>query len=69
MGELAKNGIPFQKMRQRLCVRKIIDRYNLDVLIALRRAEYISTDPAEPVDTNFYRHDALLGKIVASSQF
>ena len=54
LAERAENGVILEKMRQGLCVGQIIYRHKFDVVPMQTCPDYISTDPAEAIDTNLY---------------
>ena len=52
----AENGIVLQKMRQGLGVGKIVNGDEFDVVAMQTRADHISADAAEAVDSYFDCH-------------
>src|SRR5207302_5505456 len=51
--QITQHRIVFQKMRQRLRVGNIVDRDEVDVLVAQRGAKDVAADAAKSVDTHF----------------
>ena len=49
--EFPMDRVPFQQMRERLSVGKIIDRAHVFDLLLRHRTEHVATDPSEAVDS------------------
>jgi len=54
--QIAENRIVLEEVRERLRIRNVIHRYNLNVLIAERRPRDVPADAAKPIDPNFNWH-------------
>ena len=59
VGQIAQHGIILQQMRERFCVRNVIHRDKLDVLVVDSRAHDVASDAAEAVDPDLDGHTFL----------
>src|SRR5258708_38306968 len=59
MMKIAQHRIVFQKVRQSFCISDVVDRNELDILVAERRAKNIAPNPTEPVDPHLNGHALL----------
>ncbi len=67
--QLTKNGIVFQKVRQRLGVGEIVRRDKLNVGVIQASADYISPNASEAVNSYFNWHPSILeGEALKSSR-
>ena len=64
-GQFAQKGIVFQQMGEGFAVRQIVNGHNLQIRVAQRRAQDITSDTAETVNTDL-NHGALLISVVWS---
>ena len=53
---LAVDGVVAQQVPERVGIRQIVHRDEIDVLVAERRPHDVAPDPSEPVDCDFYGH-------------
>ena len=58
VGQIAEDGVVFQKVRESFRVGDVIDGDELDVLIVERSAHNVATDAAEAVDANLNGHSS-----------
>ena len=54
--EVAQNRVVLQQMREGRGVGQVVDRHEIDVLVAERGSHDIPADPAEPVDADPHGH-------------
>src|SRR6185437_9760135 len=54
--QIAENRVVLEQMRQGRGIRQVVDRDEVDLAAARRRAHDVATDAAESVDTNFDSH-------------
>src|SRR6266850_6881586 len=53
-------------MRQRPGIGDVVNRDDIDILVAQRRAKNIAPNPTEPVDPNLNRHALLASSFLSS---
>ena len=54
--QVAQHGVVLQQVRERVRAGQIVDRDEIDVLVAERRPHDVPADPAESVDADPHRH-------------
>ena len=58
--EITQNGVVFEKVRERRCVRDVVGGDDVDLAISHGRAKNVTPDAAEPVDAYLDCHPLLL---------
>jgi hypothetical protein len=56
MLKIAEHGVVLQKMRERLCVRQVVNGHEIYIGVTDCRAEDVATYATETVDANFHCH-------------
>src|SRR2546425_1249754 len=58
--KVAQHGVIFKKMRQRLRIRDVVHRHNIDILVVHRGTVKIASNAPKTVDAYFDCHASLL---------
>ena len=54
--QVAEHRVVLQQVRERVRARQVVDRDEVDILVAERRPHDVAADPAEPVDPDPHSH-------------
>jgi hypothetical protein len=52
-----EDRVVLEQVRQGLGVGQVVDRHEIEFLLAERRPQDVAADPPEPIDADFQTHD------------
>ena len=65
--QVAENRVVLEQVRQGLRVREVVDRHEIEFLLAEGGAQDVAADPPEPVDTDFQTHELSPPRVLSNT--